>query len=112
MGINDLEACRAAVEDLLAQGVRRFICMDEDLCLRTATVLREKNLSIPGDAELASMADSEQLHRISPAIGALYFDAGELGRIACRELLNALNDAPFDPKPRLGYTVRMEGRGK
>ena len=112
MGINDLDSCRAVVADLLSQGVRRFLTMDEDICLRTAAVLSEHGLSIPQDAALASLADSEQLAAIHPAVNALHFDAGELGRAACRELLNALNDDPYTARPKLGYTLRMGQSGK
>lgn len=107
MGINDLDACREVVEDLLAQGVRRFICMDEDLSLRTVTVLAENGLTIPGDAQVGSFADSAQLKANQPPVSALHFDGAELARAACRELINALNDKPFDPKPLLGYKIRL-----
>ena len=107
MGINDLDACREVVEDLLAQGVRRFVCMDEDLSLRTVTVLAENGLTIPGDAQVGSFADSAQLKANQPPVSALHFDGAELARAACRELINALNDKPFDPKPLLGYKIRL-----
>lgn len=107
MGINDLETCREAVEDLLALGIRRFICMDEDICTRTITVLQSNGLTIPGDAQVASLSDSDQLKHSVPPISALCFDAAELGRAACREFIHALNDEPYDPKPLLGYKVRL-----
>ena len=107
MGINDLEACREVVEELLAQGVRRFLCMDEDLCVRTMTVLSENGLTIPGDAQVGSFADSEQLKNSHPPVSALYFDGAELARAACRELINALNDNPYNPNPLLGYKIRL-----
>ena len=107
MGINDLEGCREAVEELLAQGVRRFLCMDEDVCTRTVTVLRENGLTIPGDAQVASFSDADQLRNNQPPISALHFDSAELGRAACRELIRALNDESYDPKPLLGYKIRL-----
>lgn len=107
MGINDLESCREAVEELLAQGVRRFLCMDEDVCTRAMTVLRSNGLTIPGDAQIASFSDTDQLKGAVPPISALSFDAAELGRAACRELIHALNDEPYDPKPLLGYKIRL-----
>lgn len=112
MGINDLESCRVEVEALLAQGVRRFLCMDEDICTRTLTVLNSNGLSVPADAELASMADSDQLKNTDPPISALYFDAAELGKAACRELLNALNDEPYESRPRLGYVFHLRSSTK
>ena len=107
MGINDLEGCREAVEELLALGVRRFLCMDEDVCARTIAVLKDNGLTIPGDAQVASFADAEQLKHAVPPVSALHFDSAELGRAACRELIHALNDEPYDPKPLLGYKIRL-----
>lgn len=107
MGINDLNSCRVAVEELLEQGLRRFLCMDEDICLRTMTVLQEHGLSIPEDVELACLADSEALEHADSPVTALSFNAAELGRAACRELLLALNDELFNPTPRLGYTIQV-----
>lgn len=106
-GINDLESCREAVEELLAQGIRRFICTDEDICMRTVTVLQSNGLTIPGDAQIACFADAEALKKNVPPISALCFDAAELGRAACRELIHALNDESYDPKPILGYKIRL-----
>lgn len=107
MGINDLDGCRETVEDLLAQGVRRFLCMDEDVCHRTMTVLRDNGLTIPGDAQVASFADTEQLKTAQPPVSALHFDSAELARTACREFIRALNDDSYDPKPMLGYKIRL-----
>ena len=107
MGINDLENCREVVEELLAQGVRRFLCMDEDLCCRAMTVLKENGLTIPGDAQIGCFSDSEQLKTSQPPVSALSFDGADLARAACRELINALNDNPYDPNPLLGYKIRL-----
>ena len=107
MGINDLDGCREAVEELLAQGVRRFLCMDEDVCTRTVAVLKENGLSIPTDAKVASFSDADHLRNHQPPISALCFDSGDLGRAACRELIRALNKENYDPNPLLGYKIRL-----
>lgn len=107
MGINDLEGCREVVEELLAHGIRRFLCMDEDVCVRTMTVLKDNGLTIPGDAQVASFSDTDQMKTAVPPVSALYFDAAELGRAACREFIHALNDESYDPKPLLGYKIRL-----
>lgn len=108
-GINDQELCRQAVEKLLDQGVRRFLCSDEDLAGRTLTALQEKGLRIPEDAALASLADSEALQNAQPPISALRFDSAALGSVACRELIHALQEETFDPMPRIGYEIHMRG---
>lgn len=107
MGINDQASCRVAVEELLTAGVRRFVCTDEDVCTRTYEVLKSHGLCLPEDAVLASLSDSDKLLLTDPPISALSFDAAELGRAACRELLKALNDEPYDPKPLLGFEINL-----
>ena len=107
MGINDQASCTAAVEELLRSGFRRFVCMDEDVAIRTWQVLKRNSLSVPADAELISLSDSDLLARADIAISALNFDPAELARSACRELLNALCDKGYDPKPRLGYEINL-----
>ena len=107
MGVNDLESCREVVEDLLAKGVRRFLCMDEDVCIRTMSVLQSNGLNIPADAQVASFADAEQFKTSTPPVSALYFDAAELSRAACREFIHALNEKSYDPKPLLGFKIRL-----
>ncbi len=105
IGLYDDADCCRAVDGLLAAGVRRFICMDEEICMRTISRLKAKNLLIPEEVEVASMYDDHCLCMHAPSITALHFDAAELGRIACRELLNALNGLPYDPTPRLDYEI-------
>ena len=112
VGINDQESCTAAVDELLKQGVRRFACMDEDICIRTWRALKQNGLTVPADAELISLSDSDLLARPDVSISALNFDSAELGRSACRELLNALCDKPYDPKPLLGYEICLRNSTK
>lgn len=40
-------------------------------------------------------------------LGELSFNSAEVGRAACRELIHALNDESYDPKPLLGYKIHM-----
>lgn len=104
-GLDKPGACAAAVQELLAQGVRRFICMDEDLCLYTLASLMQAGLKVPEDVQLASFSDSEKLVSCPVPVSALHFDAAELGMTACRELLHSLRDEVYNPKPILGYRI-------
>ena len=106
MGINDQESCSQVVHELLDAGVRRFVCMDEDICMRTFRAIRARNLSVPEEAELISLSDSEILAKNQPPISALDFDPAELGRVACRELLKALREEPCETKPLVGYQIQ------
>lgn len=109
MGINDIDSCRQVVEELLDKGLRRFICMDEDICIRALSVFRQKGLRVPEDVQIASMSDSELLRQQNPPVTALSFDALALGQVACRELLRALNDEPYEARPRLDFQIHMRG---
>lgn len=104
-GLNSAEACAAAVEELLRQGVTAFLTMDDELCLHTYEHLLSLGLHIPEDIRLASLYDSDQLEAIS--VSALHFDAAELGRAACRELLRHLRKEEYQPSPTLGYRILM-----
>lgn len=97
--------CAQAVDQLLHQGVRRFLAMDDEVCIRTLEHLRKRRLRIPEDVQLASLFDSDLLE--ANRISALHFDAAQLGRAACRELLRHLAGEEFDPTPILGYRIQL-----
>lgn len=108
-GINDLESCRLAVEELLELGIRRFVCTDEDVCIRTYQVLKSHALEIPAQAEIACLSDSDALIQADPPITGLSFDAAALARAACRELILALNDQPYESNPMVGFEIKLRG---
>ena len=104
-GINNDTKCAHIVDQLLLQGVTRFLAMDDEVCIRLLEHLYRRRLHVPQDVQVASLCDSEKLAFYK--ISALHFDAAELGRVACKELLAYINGADFDPTPRLGYTIEM-----
>lgn len=99
------KACNAAVRELLSLGVRRFLAMDDDICLDALYALEEAGLEIGKEVQIASLFDSDKLSSYHYPVSALRFDAAELGQIACRELLRCLRDETYDPKPILGYRI-------
>lgn len=104
-GIDNDAKCAQVVDQLLLQGIKRFLAMDDEVCVRILEHLNRRRLRVPQDVQLASLCDSDKLalHHIS----ALQFDAAELGRAACRELLAYINGRPHDSMPRLGYKIEM-----
>lgn len=106
-GLESYTSCIDAVNEALEKGIRRFITMDEALCMNLLMHIRNLGLNIPQDVKIGSMYDSEQLEQHSPAISALNFDAAALGRVACRELLRYLRNEEYDPHPTLGYRLMM-----
>lgn len=103
--IGDYRACAAAVAELLQKGVRRFLAMDDGICINILQTLEQTARVTPGDVEICSLADNESLATYRYPVSALRFDAGELGQIACRELLRCLRNETYDPKPVLGYRI-------
>lgn len=104
-GISNYRECAEAVQELLSQGVRRFLAMDDDICVSILRTLEATGRVTPGDVEICSLADSHQLDAYRFPVSALRFDAAELGQIACRELLRCLREESFDPNPLLGYRI-------
>ncbi len=105
--IGSFDTCGRAMDELLAQGVTRFIAMDDEICANVLLYLRQKNIPVPGAVQLGTLYDSERLSSLTPAVPALNFDAAELGRVACRELLHYLRGEDFVHDPTLGYRILM-----
>lgn len=106
-GIKTALDCCNAVDDALSKGIRRIIAMDEEICFNILVHLREKGLRIPQDVQIGSLYDSNHLATWNPGISALNFDAAELGRVTCRELLHYLKGEDYTKNPMLGYRILM-----
>lgn len=104
-GLGTAEACFSAVEELLKMGVRRFIAMDDEICIHALCALENMGMRVPQDVQIASFCDSDRLSSYQTPVSALRFDAAELGRIACRELLHCLRNEMYDPAPLLSYKI-------
>lgn len=104
-GLGNAIDCFKAVDALLNAGVKRIVAMDEEVCMNVLAHLREQGME--GSVQVGSLYDSTQLSQWTPGISALSFDAAELGRVTCRELLHYLRDEEFNPNPTLGYRILM-----
>lgn len=105
LGLDGRRSCHATVEELISQGYRRFLCMDEEICLHTMEQLQQLGCRIPEEVSIACLYNSEQLANTTPPVSALDFNAADIGRAACRELLLYLKGEHYDPKPMLGYRI-------
>ena len=105
--IRNQAECSKAVDQLLSQGVRQFLAMDEDTCMLILNHLSKLGLKCPEDVHVGSLSNSEHLENHVPPISALQFDAAELGRVTCRELLRYLRNEEYNPTPTLGYRILM-----
>ena len=104
-GLGNAIDCFKAMDALLEQGIDRFVAMDEEICLNVLMHLRERGRE--GQVQVGSLYDSSQLSLWKPGVSALCFDAAELGRVTCRELLHYLRGEEFNPNPTLGYRILM-----
>ena len=109
LGLKNNDLICQALDSILAQGIRRILAMDDGLCLNALRYLDRKDLRIPEDVRIASLYDSEPLAQHNPPISALQFDASDLGRVTCRELLRCLRDEGYDSNPVLGYRIIHRG---
>lgn len=105
MDLGDRYSRGDAAEEMFALGYRRFLCMDEDVCIHAMERLQQLGCRIPEDVQIASLYDSDQLTLTSPPVTALGFSAADIGRAACRELLLYLKGEHYDPNPILGYRI-------
>ncbi len=105
MGLESRYQIEIAAEEAIKKGVTCFVCMDDTICLEVLRKTREFGLRIPEDVKIASFYDSQSLAEYTPAISALQFDAGELGRISCSQLLKALDGQEVEKKVQLGYQL-------
>lgn len=103
--IGNYRDCAVATEELLQKGVRRFVAMDDEICVHILQTLERSAWVTPGDVKIYSLSDNEALGNYRYPVSAVRFDAAELGQIACRELLRCLRDETYDSKPILGYRI-------
>lgn len=96
------------VTDILEQKVDCILCMDDAIASRVLKVLREKQVKVPEDVRVASFYDSTILENNVPSITSLSFDAKELGRAACRILLDMIEDLEVQERTLLPYEVVLK----
>lgn len=79
-----------AVKRIVENYAECIICMDDKICGQVMRILNGMRISVPRDLEVVSFYDSLMLQNYSPAITSVKFDERELGRIACKKLINCL----------------------
>lgn len=97
-----------AVSDILERNVDCILCMDDAAASRVLKVFREKQVKMPNDVRVASFYDSTILENHVPSITSLSFDAKELGRVACRTLLDMIEGIEVKERTLLPYEVVLK----
>ena len=101
---NDILITRAA-SDAIGMGAECLLCMDDVICTEVLRYIDRTEYCIPEDIKIASFYDSQILREYPISITSLHFDAEELGSVACRVLLDMLDDRAVENKTELGYQV-------
>ena len=104
----DMDAHRIpdeAVNQLLLSEVDCIICMDDAICSGLLRVLRNLHRKVPQDICVASFYNSTVLANHSPSITSLAFDEKELGMVACRSLLDQVEERTTSHHTVLGYDI-------
>lgn len=94
-----------SVDELLELGVECIVSMDDALCRLVLLKLQELHVSIPEQVKVASFYNSTLLEQNLPPITSLEFDAKELGRTACKLLLERMAGQEVSDQLNLGYQV-------
>ncbi len=95
------------VEKLIKQNVECIIGMDDFICAQILNTLRKERIRIPADVKVASFYNSFLLERNNPAITSINFDELELGRVACKTLIDHMEGREVQYRTLLGYELSI-----
>ena len=90
------------------KGADCILCLDDAICSRVLKVLREKHVKVPQDIRIASFYNSSVLENNVPSITSLDFDPKELGMVACRILLDLVEEKEVEGRTLLPYQVVLK----
>ena len=82
--------------------------MDDAICSVVLNKLRREHIEVPADIKIASFFDSMLLNHNVPAITSLSFDVREIGRTACKTLIDMLDGIKVKEINYLGYKVELK----
>lgn len=105
MDIEERDQIRRAVKRAVENGADGIVCTNDVLTLQVLECLREKRVKVPEEIKLASCYDALQLETSMPAITSVHFDTRELGKSACRMLLDVIEGKTTKKKSPANYQV-------
>lgn len=94
-----------AMEAALEQKADCLLCGDDEIACEVMRELRNRHILVPQDLRVASLYDSSMLASITPSVSAVQYDAEQLGRTACRMLLDHLAGKETVQRQIEGYQV-------
>lgn len=97
-----------AVEELLQKKVECMLCQDDFICDEVVHLLADRGVEIPKQIKVASCHYSRVLDNYPVTITSLKFDITQLGRTACRTLLDIIEGKETPKKILLDYEVCLK----
>lgn len=97
-----------AVDELLKKNVDCILCQDDIICDVVVHKLEERKVAVPEDMKIASCHYSKLLEHYPIGITSLRFNVEELGRTACRALLELIEGKEVPSRILLDYEVRLK----
>ena len=89
-----------------------FLCGDDEVAFEVMRELRTRHILVPNDLRVASLYDSSMLASITPSVSAVQYDAEQLGKTACRMLLDRLAGKKIVMRQLEGYQVILRDSTK
>lgn len=86
-----------------------IICMDDAICLKLVEEVKNSGMSIPDDVKVASFYGSQLLDKYEPVITSVSFDSRKLGKLACKTLLDVIEEREYNFKTLLDYKLNITG---
>lgn len=105
LGLTSGTRVAQAVERAARERVECIVCMDNFICDLALLQLRAGGIAVPQDMKLACMYDSTLMAHTFPPVTSLRFDTMELGRCACRALLELLDGRRAESYILPGYQL-------
>lgn len=97
---------------LMEKKVECILCLDDNICLNVLNVLQKKNIRVPDEVKIASCYSSRLLSGYHPSITCLEFDVKEMGILAGKKLIDAINGKTDHSKMVLGYNILVKDSTK
>lgn len=97
-----------AVDELIEEKVDCMLCQDDFICDEVVRKLAREGISIPRQMKVASCHYSRVLENYPVTITSLRFNTTELGRRACRILLDYINNKVVPDMTLLDYEIILK----
>ncbi len=96
------------VAELLKKDVECLLCLDDNICMSVLNALNKNRVKIPQDIKVVSCYGGRLLANAYPPVTCLEFDIKEIGGVASKKLLDAINGKVDYNKIILGYNVLIK----